>query len=138
MSKLLKLGTYFLETGNVDIFVDPDRHGGDFRVCRDDESPPAITVGFGRDETGLSDWICCVNYLIHETLELILHNRRCRLSTSGDMGMDHAEYTFICNHPVFSHACAALAGLLVEVLPDMGRMYNDLETEHKRAKKKIK
>jgi hypothetical protein len=133
--KPFHLTTEFLEICSVEVWIDPPRSGGEFQVAPDEKGLPRLTVGFDLDERGPGSLGWVMGVLLHETLEFILHSRRCRFTTSGDNGLDHSEYTFHMNHPLFSHACATAGWFIENVRPAIKRAHAHVAREWRKQRK---
>jgi len=111
------IGSYDSGMLNVQV-VAREGTGGEFFMNPQAGSIPRIKVGVDYRE-----WLCCVDVLLHECMELFLTLQGKRYTKAPDLAFDNSEYLFSFNHGDLS-ACARLcSAMLVQCLPDLADVY---------------
>jgi len=114
----LRLGIYNLNNINVEVFVLPEHDGGEFYFAPDKKSLPRIKIGLN-----YKDWDDVVAIALHESMEFLLTQKGFRYKQSGRFTNDHADYTFVYNHADFTELCARQAFFLVDLIPQLAKVF---------------
>lgn len=106
------VGTYVCGFRYVDIIL-RSGDGAEYYALPEKGKPVRITIGAD------VSWEYIVRSFLHEAFEMCLDYLHDRYTPWQDMGQDHGQYLFVCNHIDFSDVCGSVAELAVRALPDL-------------------
>ncbi len=111
------LGVYEFGYEQVQIVL-REGTGAEFYFMPEKGSVPRIKIGCDYKE-----WRCIITILQHEALEFALTRLMCRYECAEDMSKDHSAYLFVMTHQQMSDACAKVADLMSNCLPDLAEAW---------------
>lgn len=114
----IKVGTYTLGFESVDVFAMPKETGGCFYFQPKEGHLGSIKVGLD-----YNDWGSVASVLLHEALEYVLLRYDLAYSPVRTFTNDTGNRLFVMDHVKFSEVCARAACFIVDVLPDLAKVY---------------